>query len=120
MFAPLILVNLPPTYSVVLVAARAEPGLLVLPVKCQVLRMAPVVGLRAATLDTATPLIVLKVPVIKTLVPSGDVSTAATPPPAMTGRKLGRRAPVLLSQAARPLACTVVVPLVYDVNEPAT
>jgi hypothetical protein len=48
---------------------------------------APVVGLMEAILRLVTPLMVLNEPVTYSLVPSGEASTAVTPPPPKVGRK---------------------------------
>ena len=69
-----------------MVAASAWTWLLVLLVKPKVLNGAPVVRLRLATFCLATPLTVLKEPPTKSLVPSGEASTADTPP-----LKIGRK-----------------------------
>jgi hypothetical protein len=77
--APLTVLKLPPTYRVELVAARAvawAPALAVKPATG-----APVVRLIEAILRLVTPLMVLKEPATYSLVPSGEASTALTPPP---------------------------------------
>jgi hypothetical protein len=69
---------------VVLVAARAvawAPALAVKPATG-----APVVRLIEAILRLVTPLTVLKEPATYSLVPSGEDSTAVTPPPPKVGR----------------------------------
>src|SRR4029434_9385401 len=98
---PLIRLNLPPTYRVELVAARAVAGLLVLRVKSNVLIGAPVVRLRLATFCRATPPTVLKSPATKSFVPSGVASTALTPPPPKGGRKVVSISPVFGVSLAR-------------------
>jgi hypothetical protein len=77
---------------VVLVAARAvawAPALTVKPATG-----APVVGLMEAILRLVTPLMVLNEPVTYSLVPSGETSTAVTPPPPKVGRKAVSISPV--------------------------
>ena len=78
--------NLPPTYSVELVAASAMARLLVLRVNANVLIGAPVVRSRLATFWRATPPTVLNEPATNSLLPSGVTSTALTPPPPNVGR----------------------------------
>jgi hypothetical protein len=77
--------KLPPTYRVVLVAARAVAWALALAVKPAT--GAPLVRLIEAILRLVTPLMVLKDPATYSLVPSGEASTAVTPPPPKVGRK---------------------------------
>ncbi len=78
--------NLPPTYSVELLAASAVAWLLVLWVNAKVLIGAPVVRSRLATFCRATPPTVLNEPATNSLLPSGVASTAVTPPPPNVGR----------------------------------
>jgi hypothetical protein len=60
-----------------------------------------VVRLRLATFCFATPLTVLKEPPTKSLVPSGDTSTAFTPPPPKVGRNWVSISPVFRLYDAR-------------------
>jgi len=85
--------KLPPTYSVELVAARAVAWALALAVKPAT--GAPVVRLSEAILRLVTPLTVLKEPATYSLVPSGEASTALTPPPPKVGRNAVSISPVL-------------------------
>src|SRR4029450_14016590 len=82
--APFTVLKLPPTYRVELVAARAVAWALALAVNPAT--GAPVVGLIEAILRLVTPLTVLKEPATYSLVPSGEASTAVTPPPPKVGR----------------------------------
>jgi hypothetical protein len=58
-------------------------------------RAAPVVRFRLATFVMVTPPTVLKLPATKSFVPSGEASTALTPPPPKVGRKLVSMSPVV-------------------------
>src|SRR4029453_3456629 len=71
--APFTVLKLPPTYRGVLVAAGGGAGAL---------------GLMEAILRLVTPLMVLKEPATYSLVPSGEASTAVTPPPPKVGRNV--------------------------------
>ena len=61
---------------------------------------APVVRLSEAIFRLVTPLIVLNVPATYSLVPSGEASTALTPP-SKVGRKVVSIRPVVRLNAAR-------------------
>src|SRR6266511_4400993 len=117
--APFTVENWPPAYTVVLVTARAvacAPALAVKPATG-----APVVGLIEAILRFVTPLTVLKEPAMYSLVPSGEASTALTPPPLKVGRNVVSIRPVLMLYAARNRWFTVVPPPEFcsDENVPA-
>ena len=90
---PLTVWKLPPTYRVVLVAARAVAWALALALK--VVTGAPVVGLMEAILRLVMPLMVWKEPATYSLLPSGEASTAVTPPPPKVGRNAVSIRPVL-------------------------
>jgi len=97
--APFTVEKLPPTYTVVLVAASAvawAPALAVKPATG-----APVTGLIEAILRLATPLTVSKEPATNSLVPSGEASTAVTWPPPILGRNEVSTSPVLQLKEAR-------------------
>ena len=98
LLAPLIWVNCPPRYTVVLVASSSVPA----PLACAVnpVTVAPVVGLIEANLRLVTPFTVLNRPATNSFVPSGDASTSVTPE-SKVGRKAVSTRPVVMLNAAR-------------------